>query len=70
MATVLEALQNAQYNFNDTKLPQFTHGVAKIQLANAIVFLEKGYSPHDDIEETLSTFGVTDAEDLPDSDQI
>ena len=61
--SILEALQNAEYNFNGI---QFQHAIAKRQLHNAVALLDKGYSPYDEIEPLLEEYG--DVENVPDKD--
>lgn len=62
--TILEALQNANMNLDNVKkmgialLP-----IAKSQLNNAVVLLEKGYSVDDEVEPLLQQYG--DIENVP-----
>jgi hypothetical protein len=49
--TILEALQNADHNFRHN-LPMAI-SIAKNQLHNAVTFLEKGYSLHEEIDPLL-----------------
>ena len=64
MATILEALQNANYNIDNVKrvgialLP-----LVKGQLNNAVVLLEKGYDLEDEVEPLLEKYGNVD--DVP-----
>ena len=51
---ILEALQNAEYNMK----PGFTLQLAKGQLHNAIVLLEKGYGIYDEVEPLLEKYGA------------
>lgn len=61
--SILEALQNANYNLDNlTKLPMLLPMV-KGQLNNAIVLLEKGYSIDTEVEPLLEKYG--DVEDVP-----
>lgn len=53
--TILEALQNAQMNFNTGM--SFTIAIAKEQLNNAIVLLEKGYDKYEEVEPLLEKYG-------------
>jgi hypothetical protein len=55
--TILEALQNAQFNLVTQKLPGVSDKIGAIQLNNAIVLLEKGYSPSDEVEPLLGKYG-------------
>lgn len=65
--TILEALQNANYNLDNLKtmgmgfLP-----VVKEQLNNGIVLLEKGYNLEEEVEPLLEEYG--DVESVPDLD--
>ena len=63
MATILEALQNAQMNFNTNM--SFTVAIAKDQLNNAIILLEKGYGIHEEVEPLLEKYGSI--EEVPDN---
>jgi len=57
--TILEALQNADYNLQNNS------GIgllfAKPQLHNAVTLLEKGYSLNDEVEPLLEKFGDVDS---------
>jgi len=53
--TILEALQNAQMNI--TTGMGFTIAIAKEQLNNAIVLLEKGYGKYEEVEPLLEKYG-------------
>ena len=53
--TILEALQNAEYNFNQNH--GFVIAIAKDQLHNAITLLEKGYGIYDKVEPLLEKYG-------------
>jgi len=58
--SILEALQNANYNLDNlAKLPMLLPMV-KSQLNNAIVLLEKGYGIWDEVEPLLEEFGDVD----------
>ena len=58
--TILEALLNAEINIPNGPLGMM---VAKPQLHNAIVLLEKNYSIHDKVEPLLEEYGKV--EDVP-----
>jgi hypothetical protein len=62
--TVLEALQNANYNFK-TNLP-FGVNLAKNQLNNAVTLLEKGYGLDEEVEPLLEQYG--DVENVPEKE--
>ena len=53
--TILEALENANYNLRNNGLLGMS--LAKEQLNNAIVLLEKGYSLYDKVESLLEKYG-------------
>lgn len=63
MASIIEGLQNAQFNvesvarMNPSSIQLI---MAKDQLGNAVSLLEKGYSIEDDIEETIEAHGGLD----------
>ena len=61
--TILEALQNADYNFNQS-MSFVTLRLAQEQLHNAIVLLEKGYDVDELVEPLLEKYGAV--EDVPD----
>jgi len=59
--TILEALQNANYNLdNVAKLGLALLPLAKEQLNNAVVLLDKGYSLYDKVEPLLEKYGDVD----------
>lgn len=63
--TILECLQNAEINIeNGKRLPPILD-LAKEQLHNAIVLLEKGYSLESYVEDLLEEHGSV--EDVPDA---
>lgn len=51
--TILEALRNAQINLVDNAQSQIAVHIGRVQLNNAIVLLDKGYSPSDDFDEVM-----------------
>jgi hypothetical protein len=57
--TILEALQNAQINLVTQRIEDAPTiiGIGAVQLNNAIVLLEKGYSPSDEVEPLLGKYG-------------
>jgi hypothetical protein len=68
MATILEALQNAQYNLatvRETRKYKLLP-LAEDQLQNATVLLSKGYNVEDEIEPLLEKYGTV--ENVPDLD--
>jgi len=65
--SILEALQNANYNLDNlTRMPMLLP-LVKGQLNNAIVLLEKGYSIDDEVEPLLDKYG--DVENVPEADK-
>ena len=64
--SILEALQNANYNLDNLdKLPMLLPMV-KGQLNNAIVLLEKGYGIWDEVEPLIEKYG--DVENVPEKE--
>ena len=62
--SILEALENAEMNIdNEMKLGAPILLMAKDQLRNARVLLEKGYDPYDEVEPLLEQYGSVD--DVP-----
>jgi len=61
--TILEVLQNADYNLQQSLMP-FQVKLAKDQLHNAVTLLEKGYSLTEKIEPLLEKY--SDVEKVPD----
>uniref|UniRef100_A0A6H2A2P7 Uncharacterized protein n=1 Tax=viral metagenome TaxID=1070528 RepID=A0A6H2A2P7_9ZZZZ len=62
--TILEALENANYNLNNINvLGMALLPLAKEQLNNAVVLLEKGYGLYDKVEPLLEKYG--DVENVP-----
>lgn len=60
--TVLEALQNANYNVDNVKFMGLALlPLVKDQLNNAVVLLEKGYSLYDEVEPLLEQYGDVDS---------
>lgn len=62
--TIFEALQNARYNLIDNKGVGIAWAIGKMQLDNAIILLEKGYSIGDLVDPLLDEYG--DAKSVPD----
>ena len=54
MTTILEALQNAQYNYKQKNA--LSQALAEDQLNNAIVLLEKGYYTSTEIDPLLDEY--------------
>lgn len=51
--TILQALQNAEYNLVHSHRPDACFDVGKSQLHNAIALLDRGYRIHDHLEPLL-----------------
>ena len=66
MATILEALENAEMNLGNTRLGAIGNEIGLNQLHNARVLIEKGYSPYSDVEDLLGD-GVV--EDVPEKEE-
>lgn len=62
MATILETLQNANFNLKQVNNPFSLH-IAKAQLNNAVVLLEKDYSLDASVEDIIGDYDQ--AEDVP-----
>jgi len=66
--TILEALQNANYNLDNVKhMGMAFIPMVKGQLNNAVVLLEKGYDLYDEVEPLLEEFG--DVDSVPDKNE-
>jgi hypothetical protein len=50
--SILEVLQNADYNINESKMG-FQTQIGKTQLHNAVELLNKGYTLEDDFDEVM-----------------
>lgn len=60
MATILEALQNANINLTVNRGNLFAHEVAVQQVHNAVELLEKGYGLHDEVEPLIDEYGTVE----------
>lgn len=75
MATILEALRYADYNFRrhhhipgvEASTEEIVMQVAKNRLHNAAALLEKGYSLYDEMDSILEKYG--DVDNVPDYDE-
>lgn len=65
--SILEALQNANYNLDNLKTMPMLLPLVKEQLNNAATLLEKGYGIWDEVEPLLEKYG--DVENVPDKDE-
>jgi hypothetical protein len=60
--TILEELQNANYNLdNVARLGLALLPIAKDQLNNAVVLLEKGYGLDEEVKPLLEKYGNVDS---------
>ena len=65
--TILECLENANYNLDNVKvLGTAIMPLITSQLNNAIVLLEKGYGIDDEVDPLLEKYG--DVDNVPDKD--
>jgi hypothetical protein len=56
--TILEALQNANYNLDNMKLLGMSIlPLVKEQVNNAVVLLDKGYSLDDEVDTIIEKYG-------------
>lgn len=65
MASIIDAMRNAQVNLTKNFQNEFARTVGNIQLENAITMLELGYPIDTDIEETLEYYDAAEVKDLP-----
>jgi len=56
--TILEALENANYNIRNNGGVGLM--IAKDQLNNAVILLEKGYELHEEVEPLLDEHGAVE----------
>lgn len=59
--TILEALQNAQFNLVEQFIPGISDRLGREQLTNAVELLNKGYGLHDEVEPLLEKYGSLEA---------
>lgn len=59
--SILEALQNADYNLGNIKSMPMLLPLAKEQLHNAMTLLEKGYGIYEEVEPLLEKYGDVDS---------
>jgi len=66
--TILEALQNANYNLDNVcKIGMALLPLVKGQLNNAVTLLEKGYDIHTEVEPLIEQYG--DVDSVPKNDE-
>lgn len=58
--SIIETLQNANYNLDNLKRMPMLWKLVKAQLNNATTLLEKGYSIWDEVEPLLEKYGNVD----------
>jgi len=58
--SIMEALQNANYNLDNLKTMPMLLPMVKEQLNNAATLLEKGYGIWDEVEPLLEKYGNVD----------
>lgn len=65
--TILETLQNANYNLDSVgKLGTALLPLVKVQLNNAVILLEKGYDIYTEVEPLLEKYGNVNS--VPEND--
>ena len=52
--SILEALQNADFNLTNNLI---AIDIARIQLHNAVILLEKGYDVYEEVEPLIDKYG-------------
>jgi len=57
--SIMEALQNADYNLWNNDFP-LARQLAARQLHNAVMLLEKGYDLEDEVESLLEQYGAVE----------
>ena len=62
--SILEALQNANYNLDNLKAMPMLYPMVKEQLNNAVTLLDKGYSIWTEVESLIEEYG--DVDNVPD----
>lgn len=60
MATILEALQNAQINLITNRESIFSFSIGESQINMAVALLEKGYPTETDAEDLLAEYETID----------
>ena len=66
---ILEVLMSAEHNFKNANVAPIAQKIALEQLHNAIVLLQKGYSPYDAFDELMVGHETVDSvPDKPDTD--
>lgn len=55
--SVLEALQNAQFNLKNLARMPALLPLVQAQINNAVILLEKGYSIEDEVETLIEQYG-------------
>jgi len=64
--SIMEALQNANYNMDNLKSMPMPLPMVKEQLNNAVTLLDKGYGIWDEVEPLLEKYG--DIDSVPDKE--
>jgi hypothetical protein len=58
--SIMEALQNANYNLNNLNRLPMLLPMVKEQLNNAVTLLDKGYDIFDEVEPLLEKYGTVE----------
>lgn len=66
--SIMEALQNANYNLGNIQKMPMLLPLVKDQLNNAVTLLDKGYDIWDDVEPLLEKYG--DVENVPEKSEV
>lgn len=66
--SIIECLQNANYNLDNLSRMPMLMPMVKEQLNNAVVLLEKGYGIWEEVEPLLEEFGSVD--NVPEKDDV
>ena len=64
--TLIETLENAEYNLTRDYPDPVNVRMARSQVANVRTLLEKGYDAYDDLDRLLAKYG--DAESVPEKE--
>ena len=64
--SIMEALQNANYNLDNLKSMPMLLPMVKEQLNNAVTLLDKGYDIWDEVEPLLEKYG--NVENVPEKE--
>lgn len=66
--SIMETLQNANYNMDNLKSMPMLLPMVKAQLNNAVTLLDKGYDIWEEVEPLLEKYGSV--ENVPEKDSV